>query len=76
MSVNPDSVYSKWKAGELEWHIDKGILRNTVLIYCEFFEEYQRQRDSGKNYINAVEATAELKCTSPDTIRRAIAEVS
>lgn len=70
-----DSVYERWKAGELEWHIDQGIIRTSVITYCNIFDEYKKHRDAGKNYLEAVDITAEKMSTSPDTVRRAIAAV-
>lgn len=73
---NQDSVYEKWKAGELEWHIDQGIIRTAVITYCNIYDTYKRLREEHKlTYLEAVDMTAEKMNTSPDTVRRAIAEV-
>jgi hypothetical protein len=69
------TVYDKWKAGELQWHIDQGIIRSAVITYCRISEQYQEYRNHGHNYIAAVELTAEHMHTSVDTVKRAIAEV-
>lgn len=76
MSKPFDSIHAKWKAGELEWHIDRGIIRTAVITYCNLYSEYIKHRGAGKNYIEAVELTAEIMNTSSDTVKRAIAEVS
>lgn len=73
--MNEDTIYARWKKGEFEWHINAGIIRTSVITYCNIFDVYKRHRDTGLNYIAAVEVTAEEMSTSPETVRRAIAAV-
>lgn len=71
-----NSVYEKWKAGALEWDIDRGIIRTAVVTYCQIYDEYIKHRAvPGTTYLQAVETTAEIMNTSPETVKRAIAEV-
>lgn len=69
------SIYALYKEGTLAKYEDCGILKPHVIPYCRYYEEYMRQRAMGLKFIEAVEATADAMCTSPDTIKRAIAMV-
>jgi len=74
--MSSNSVYERWKAGELEWAINQGIIRTAVITYCNIYDTYIRHRDQdGMNYTQAVEVTATEMSTSPETVKRAIAEV-
>lgn len=75
MSQTGHSIYEAWKAGHLEWAINQGIIRTSVITYCKLYDTYKRHRDAGLNYLQAVEKAADEMSTSTDTVRRAIAEV-
>ena len=68
------TTYEKWKSGEMDWFIRQGLIRNAVVTYCRMYDEYLSQRKLGLNFMEAVESSAEIMNTSPDTIRRAITE--
>jgi hypothetical protein len=71
------SIYAAWKSGRLDWEIDRGIIRTAVITYCNVFDTYKKQRDeAGLGYTQAIARTAELMNTSPETVKRAIAEVA
>lgn len=69
------SIYSLWKSGGIDLPLKLGIIKTSVPKYCEIYEAYLKERQEGKNYMTAVEATADKMCTSSDTVKRAIAEV-
>lgn len=74
------TVFEAWKSGQpvtLEWCINRGIIRTSVITYCNIFDTYKRVREQeGLGYMQGVIRTAELMNTSPETVKRAIAEMA
>lgn len=75
MTIRADSVFSRWKAGELDWHIEQGIIRTSVITYCKVFDRYTSYREAGLTYLQGIARTSEDMNTSPETVKRAIAEL-
>lgn len=76
MQTTQMTVYQAWKAGALDWAIDRGIIRTAVITYCNLFDTYTRLRETeGLSYTQAVQKTSELMNTSPETVKRAVAEM-
>lgn len=69
------SVYELWKYGVLDAFINMGIIRTTVITYCNIYDNYIAHRQAGKSFTDAVRITSEEMSTSPETVKRAIAEV-
>jgi hypothetical protein len=61
--------------GDLDVAIRLGVVKQSVIIYCQIYHEFKKERESGKNYVQAVEIVAERLCHSEGTIRRAVAIV-
>lgn len=74
--MTENTIYQDWKAGALDRDINRGIIRTAIITYCNIYDVYKRHRDTGITYLAAVEITAEEMSTSPETVRRAIAEVT
>lgn len=70
-----DSLYLRWKRGDMEWYINQGAIKPTIVTYCNIYDCYKPKREAGMSYMQAVESTAEEMNTSPDTVKRAIAAV-
>lgn len=70
------TVYDAWKAGELEWSINQGIIKTAIITYCNIYDTYKRAREEqGMSYLQAVEFTANEMNTSTDTVKRAVGAV-
>lgn len=71
-------LYHHWKHKipmTIEQFIDSGAAHASTMDYLKIYDRYLSLRREGKNYLEAVEATAEEMCTSSDTVKRAIAKV-
>lgn len=68
-------IYNLYKSGELTKLHKLGVLKPSILLYCKLYEKYLQHRSSGKNYLEACEATADEMNTSADTVRRAVGSV-
>jgi hypothetical protein len=68
-------IYQLWKAGELNKAIEYGIIKPHIPKYCQICEEYLKHRESGENYLQAIESTADKMCVSSDTVVRAMSHV-
>lgn len=69
------SVYELWKSGELQPLIERGIIKSSIIYYCNVFQVYQSFRDEGLNYTEAVYQTSIKIPTSVETVKRAISAV-
>ena len=70
------TVFEAWKAGELEWCINQGIIKTGIITYCNIYDTFRRHREEqGMSYLQAVEYTANEMSTSTDTVKRAVAAV-
>lgn len=73
--MNVLSTYDLWKTGQLDFVIERGIVRHSVVEYCKIYDVYIQLRQGGYNYTNAVEITAERLCLTDSKVKFAIAQV-
>ena len=69
------SIYEAYMNGDLEIAIRLGVVKQSVIVYCQIYHEFKKERDAGKTYVQAVEIVSERLCHSEGTIRRAVAVV-
>lgn len=69
------SIYDLYCSGKLNDAIKLGIIKPSIVFYCMVYAEFKSQRESGKNYNQAVEIVSDKLCCSEPTVRRAVAIV-
>jgi hypothetical protein len=69
------TIYELYLNGNLAMLENKKVLKSGIITYCEINHVFQQLRKRN-NYIDSITKTADQKCVSERTVKRAINRVT